>query len=44
MSFEVVGVQKDKVQLSNYFRPDTECVFIPYTTVGQLWNTEYLDA
>ncbi len=42
MSFEVIGVQKEKVQLSNYNRPDKESVFIPYTTAGQLWNTEYL--
>ena len=42
MAFEVVGVQKEKVQLSNYGRPDKESVFIPYTTAGQLWNTEYL--
>ena len=42
MSFTVVGVQKEKVQLSNYGRPDRESVFIPYTTAGQLWNTEYL--
>ncbi|MGE0865954.1 MAG: ABC transporter permease [Vicinamibacterales bacterium] len=43
MAFEIVGVGRDKVQLSNYNRPDKECVFIPYTTAGQLWNTEYLD-
>src|SRR5688500_520918 len=42
MAFEVVGVQKEKVQLSNYGRPDKESVFIPYTTAGQLWNTEFL--
>ncbi len=42
MAFEVIGVQKDKVQLSNYGRPDSESVFIPHTTAGQLWNTEYL--
>lgn len=42
MSFEVIGVQKEKVQLSNYGRPDKESVFIPYTTAGQLWDTEYL--
>jgi putative ABC transport system permease protein len=42
MSFTVIGVQKEKVQLSNYGRPDSESVFIPYTTAGQLWNTEYL--
>jgi putative ABC transport system permease protein len=43
MSFDVVGVQKEKVQLSNYGRPDKQCVFIPYTTAGQLWNTEYVN-
>ena len=42
MAFEVIGVQKEKVQLSNYGRPDRYCIFIPYTTAGQLWNTEYL--
>ena len=29
MAFEVIGVQKEKVQLSNYGRPDKESVFIP---------------
>jgi putative ABC transport system permease protein len=43
MAFTVVGVQREKVQLSNYGRPDKESVFIPYTVAGQLWNTEYLD-
>ena len=42
MSFDVFGVQKEKVQLSNYNSPDSESVFIPYTTAGQLWNTEVL--
>jgi putative ABC transport system permease protein len=42
MPFGVVGVQKEKVQLSSYGRPDKESVFIPYTTAGQLWNTEFL--
>ncbi len=41
MAFEVVGVQREKVQLSNYQGSDKESVFIPYTTAGQLWNTEY---
>ncbi len=41
MAFEVAGVQREKVQLSNYLRPDRESIFIPYTTAGQLWNTEY---
>jgi putative ABC transport system permease protein len=43
MAFEVIGVQKEKVQLSNYGRPDKESVFIPYTTAGQLWNTEFIN-
>jgi putative ABC transport system permease protein len=43
MLFDVIGVQKEKVQLSNYGRPDKESVFIPYTTAGQLWNTEFLN-
>jgi len=42
LAFDVIGVQKEKVQLSSYGRPDKECVFIPYTTAGQIWNTEYL--
>ena len=29
------------MQLSNYIRPDSESIFIPYTTAGQLWNTEF---
>jgi putative ABC transport system permease protein len=43
MQFDIIGVQKEKVQLSNYNRPDKECVFIPYTTAGQMWNTEYVN-
>jgi putative ABC transport system permease protein len=43
MAFDVVGVQRQKVQLSNYGRPDRESVFVPHTTAGQLWNTEYLN-
>lgn len=41
MAFEVAGVQREKVQLSNYLRPDKDSIFIPYSTAGQLWNTEY---
>lgn len=44
MVFDVVGVQREKVQLSNYTREDKNCVFIPHTTAGQMWNTEYLNA
>ncbi len=42
LPFEVIGVQKEKVQLSSYFRPDKYCIFVPYTTAGQVYNTEYL--
>ncbi len=42
MAFEVIGVMKDKAQLSNYFRPDKESIFIPYTVVSQLWYQQWL--
>ena len=42
-SFEVIGVMKEKAQLSNYFRPDKESIFIPYTVVSQLWYQEWID-
>jgi putative ABC transport system permease protein len=42
ISFEVIGVMRDKAQLSSYFRPDTESVFIPYTTVSQVWYAPWL--
>jgi putative ABC transport system permease protein len=29
------------MQMSNYFTSDDECVFIPYTTAGDLWDTRY---
>jgi len=43
ISFEIVGVMTQKVQLSSYYSPDKYCVFIPYTTVRQVWNTEYVN-
>jgi putative ABC transport system permease protein len=43
MLFEVIGVGKDKVQLSNYNRPDKESIFIPHTTAGQMFNTEFVN-
>ena len=43
MAFEVIGVMKEKAQLSNYFRPDKECIFIPYTVASQLWYQPWLD-
>jgi putative ABC transport system permease protein len=42
LSFEVIGVMDDKVQMSSYYSPDMYCVFIPYTTVGDLWDPRFL--
>src|SRR5580765_1900817 len=41
--FEIVGVMEDKVQLSNYNRPDKFCVFIPWTTMASLTDTRYVN-
>ncbi len=41
MRFTVVGAMDRKMQMSNYFTSDDECVFIPYTTAGDLWDTRY---
>ena len=41
MRFTVVGTMDRKMQMSNYFTSDDECVFIPYTTAGDLWDTRY---
>jgi len=41
-TFEVVGVMEEKVQLSNYNRPDKYCVFIPWTTMGGLSDNRYV--
>jgi putative ABC transport system permease protein len=40
--FEIVGVMEEKVQLSNYNRPDKYCIFIPWTTMGGLADTKYV--
>jgi putative ABC transport system permease protein len=37
--FDVIGVMEEKVQLSNYNRPDKYCIFIPWTTAGGLLDT-----
>ncbi len=39
--FTVIGVMERKIQLSNYFSPDDESVWIPYSSAGDLWNTRY---
>jgi len=42
-TFEIVGVGEEKVQLSNYNRPDKQCVFIPWTTMSGLTDTKYVN-
>ena len=41
VAFDIVGVMDEKVQLSNYFTPDRNCIFIPYTTMSLLADTRY---
>ena len=41
MQFQVVGVLKTKIQISNYNTPDNECVFIPYGTMSLLRDVKY---
>jgi putative ABC transport system permease protein len=41
--FEVIGVMEDKVQMSAYFAPDRYCVFIPYTVMNVLTDTQFMD-
>lgn len=43
LPFEVVGVMEEKVQMSSYFSPDAQCVFIPWTTMGDFTDTRYVD-
>lgn len=38
--FEVIGVMQEKVQMSNYNRPDKYCIFIPWTTGSGLLDTK----
>ncbi|HJQ26874.1 MAG TPA: ABC transporter permease [Blastocatellia bacterium] len=42
LSFEIVGVLADKVQMSSYYSPDKYCIFIPHSAAGQLWDTTYV--
>lgn len=37
--FEIIGVMSEKVQLSNYNRPDKYCVFIPWSSMTGLVDT-----
>ena len=40
--FEVIGVMREKVQMSNYNRPDKYCIFVPWTTAAGLMDTTQL--
>ncbi len=40
--FEVIGVGTDKVQMSNYNRPDKFCVFVPWTVMSALADAQYV--
>jgi len=39
--FTVVGAMDVKIQDSNYFSPDDQCAWIPYSTASELWDTRY---
>jgi putative ABC transport system permease protein len=39
--FTVIGVMERKLQMSNYFSPDDESLWIPYSAAGDLWNTRF---
>jgi putative ABC transport system permease protein len=43
MTFTVAGILKSKIQIANYNTPDNECLFIPYSAMGQLRDTKYPD-
>ncbi len=42
MRFTVIGWMQKKVQFGAYFRQDDECAWIPYTTMGDLWDNKYV--
>jgi putative ABC transport system permease protein len=41
--FSVIGVLEKKTQISNYSAPDDMTAFVPFTTLGGLTDTRYLD-
>jgi putative ABC transport system permease protein len=40
--FVVIGYSDKRIQFSNYFRPDSESVFIPFNSMGDLFSNKYL--
>jgi putative ABC transport system permease protein len=41
MRFSVIGRMEQKMSFGNYYGPDDRAVFIPYSTMGELFNTRY---
>jgi putative ABC transport system permease protein len=41
LPFTIVGLLKTKTQISNYNRPDNECLFIPLSTAAELRDIKY---
>ncbi|HTL55137.1 MAG TPA: ABC transporter permease [Candidatus Limnocylindrales bacterium] len=41
--FTIIGILEKKTQISNYSSPDDMTAFIPFTTLGGLTDTRYLD-
>ena len=41
MRFTVVGRMDQKMSMGNYYGPDDRAVFIPYTTMGEVFNARY---
>jgi len=42
LPFTVIGVLQKKVAMSNYFRPDDQCIFVPHTAMATMTSTRYL--
>jgi len=40
--FNVVGVLRKKIAISNYFQPDDQCIMIPIATTSVLTDTRFL--
>ena len=38
VQFQIIGMLRTKSQISNYNKPDNECLFIPYTTASLFRN------
>jgi putative ABC transport system permease protein len=41
--FTVIGTMDRKIQMSNYFSPDDESTWIPYSAAKDLWDAKHAD-